>query len=426
MTSPHPVSSSRRSLRAASIALAFAVLLVPAIMPITAAQAQTYKVLYTFTGTADGGNPTAGLIQDKAGNLYGTAFYGGDIQDCLGNGCGVVFKVDSNGNETVIYTFVGGADGETPQSGLIQDGKGNLYGTTLFGGGNVCPDNTCGTVFKLTPKSGGGWTEKVIHRFSGSDGANPVSDLIFDKVGNLYGTTQFGGVYGAGTVFKLDKSRRLTVLHSFRASADGRFPVAGLVQDAAGNLYGTTHDGGSSDYGTVFKVAKTGKETVLHSFTQNPDGANPAGDLVLDARGNLYGTTVVGGKHSRGSASGGTVFKLTKTGKETVIYSFTGNADGAIVEAGLVWDAKGNLYGTTAAGGDSACNAAMFGCGTVFRLAPKRKLTVLYSFTGFPDGALPSASLLRDAKGNLYGTTYGGGQGTCGGNGCGVVFKITP
>jgi uncharacterized repeat protein (TIGR03803 family) len=219
-----------------------------------------------------------------------------------------------------------------------------------------------------------------------------------------------------------------TVLHAFTAFSGGRFSTASLVRDAAGNLYGTTVLGGNlacgsgSGCGVVFKLDTTGKETVLHRFTGGVDGANPSAGLVQDAAGNLYGTTEGGGDLACGGGFGcGVVFKLGTTGKETVLHSFTGGADGRDPNAGLVRDAAGNLYGTTRSGGDLACSVA--GCGVVFKLDTTSKETVLHSFTL---GGFPEAGLLRDGAGKLYGTTFSGGSNACGGQGCGAVFKLTP
>jgi uncharacterized repeat protein (TIGR03803 family) len=279
----HRGGISEISLRAASVALA--VMLGLGVVAIQSAQAQTLTTLHNFTGSPDGAGPVAGLVGDAKGDFYGTTEYGGDLS-CGDYGCGIVFKLDAAGKET------------------------------------------------------------VLHSFAGSDGANPSAGLIIDAKGNLYGTTAYGGLGcqspGCGVVFKLDTSGKETVLHNFTGRPDGEYPIRGLVRDTAGNLYGTTPYGGSSGYGTVFRVSKTGEETVLHSFTGAPsDGAVPEAGLVRDAKGELYGTTDEGG-----SSGYGTVFKLDATGKATVLHSFTGSpSDGAFTEAGLLRDAKGNLYG---------------------------------------------------------------------------------
>jgi uncharacterized repeat protein (TIGR03803 family) len=397
-------------------AMAFALLLgLASVMP--SAQGQTFTVLYSFMGGPDGRFPS-GVVRDNAGNLYGTTSSGGAFTYY-----GTVFKLDTTGNETVLYSFTGGADGAQPEAGVIEDAAGNLYGTTVFGG-----DLNLGTVFKLDNTG----KETVLHSFTGgADGAQPVTGVILDKAGDLYGTTPFGGTDtcfdGCGTVFKLDKTGKETVLYSFMDGADGSVPEAGLVRDAAGNLYGTTSFGGTDTCfdgcGTVFKLDKTGKETVLYSFTGGADGAQPYAGVILDKAGNLYGTTDGGGDLSLG-----TVFKLNRAGKKTVLYSFTGAPDGLSPLAGVIGDAAANLYGTTALGGIVTCDGDI-GCGTVFKRDKTGNETVLYAFTGGADGKLPAAPLIRDAAGNLYGAAeYGGNvSGSCSvGGGCGVVFKIAP
>jgi len=306
-------------------------------------------VLYSFTGTGgDGENPYGGLVRDAQGNLYGTTVNGGT------SGKGTVFELDTTGKETVLHSFTDAPDGALPKAGLVQDTQGNLYGTTSLGG----PQGD-GTVFKLDTTG----KETVLYSFGsvGGDGGIPIAGLVLDTQGNLYGTTYTGGTVGDGTVFKVDMTGKETVLHSFTDSPDGSEPYyAGVVRDAQGNLYGTTvYGGGMPPLGTVFKVDATGKETVLYSFTAvNGDAAHPEAGLVQDAHGNLYGTTIGGGADGNG-----TVFKVDTTGKETVLYSFTGTkGDGAAPQAGLVLDMQGNLYGTTTGGGAS-------GHGTVFKLA---------------------------------------------------------
>ena len=396
-----------------AVAVAIIVLGV-AITGTQSAQAQTYNVLYTFTGGADGAFPFAPLIVDDAGNLYGTTEYGGSTQH------GAVFKTDTSGNETVLYSFKtsGSGDGQYPFAGLMLDAAGNLYGTTQFGG-----TYQNGTVFKVDSSG----NETVLYSFTGgSDGANPRADLAQDKRGNLYGTTYRGGsgscVQGCGVVFKLDVMGNEIVLYSFTGGADGANPSAGLADDGSGKLYGTT-EGGGVCCGTVFKLSKSGKLTVLHTFT-GPDGSSPHGDLVLDDRGNLYGTTQAGSS----GAPYGTVFKLSKSGDLTVLHSFTGNADGAQPYAGLVLDEGGNLYGTTYWGGASSSNCQVpAGCGTVFKIAANGKESVLHSFAGATDGAFPYAGLVQYKLGNLYGTTvYGGGNSIGSASGFGTVFRLTP
>jgi len=371
-----------------------------------------FQVLYSFQGGADGAGPVAALVADGAGNLYGTAEYGGD-------GNGVVFKVDASGKETVLYSFKGGTDGANPTGALARDAAGNLYGTTLNGAGSGCgPLDGCGTVFKLDATG----KETVLYRFTGgTNGTAPFAGLIRDKDGNLYGTTTAGGGSGCGgsgcgTVFKVDAAGEETVLHRFAGGKDGSNPQASVIRDAQGNLYGTTLQGGGSGCndnagcGTVYKLNTAGKEQVLHRFTGG-DGGWPW-SLTRDAGGNLYGTASIGGR-----SGAGTVFKLSPTGKITTLYSFTGRADGASPTGGVILDRAGNLYGTADQGGNSCGNLS---CGTVFRLDTTLKFSVLHRFIG-GDGEFPIAGLVRDRAGNLYGTTIDGGSVNSG-----VVFKLTP
>ncbi|MGA2075853.1 MAG: choice-of-anchor tandem repeat GloVer-containing protein [Terriglobia bacterium] len=328
-------------------------------------------MLYSFSGGTDGAEPYAGVVMDAAGNLYGSTDFGGNLNcnEWEGFGCGTVFKLNKADDETVLYSFGGAPDGAKPYAGVVMGAAGNLYSTT-FNGGNVTCANTsgCGTVFMLDITG----KEKVLYNFSGApDGANPEAGVVMDAAGNLYGTTFFGGASGDGTVFKLDTAGKETVLYSFSGTPDGANPVGGLVMDVAGNLYGTTEGGGASNNGTVFMLGTADKETVLYSFSGTPDGANPVGGLVMDVAGNLYSTTFNGGNVTCTNASGcGTVFKLDTTGNETLLYMFSGGADGAYPTGGLVMDAAGNLYGTTFEGGDLSCMFANMGlgCGTVFKL----------------------------------------------------------
>ncbi len=378
------------------------------------AHAAGFRVLYRFTGGSDGAYPEAGLIRDSAGNLYGTTAGGG-----IGYGYGTVFELAPDGTETVLYAFTGGSDGNDPTAGLIKDKAGNLYGTTAFGGAHHD-----GTVFKLAPDG----TETVLHAFtSGADGADPFAGLIKDKAGNLFGTTDFGGgTSGKGTVFKLAPDGTETVLHAFTGGNDGDDPIGGLIKDSAGNLYGVTALGGTADCGgtgcgTVFEIAPDGTKTVLYAFTGGSDGAGPSASLIRDSAGNLYGTTQGGGGTSCSDGYGcGTIFELAPDGTETVLYAFTGGSDGANpFTAGLIRDKAGNLYGTTDFGGP-------LGEGVVFRLAPDGTERVLHSFgISGGDGAAPSASLIRDSAGNLYGTTQGGGDTGCNHPyGCGTIFTL--
>jgi uncharacterized repeat protein (TIGR03803 family) len=283
------------------------------------------------------------VIRDAAGNLYGTTYSGGTLGCGIGLGCGTVFKLDPTGKETILHKFTGMPDGNLPAAGLILDAASNLYGTTYAGG-----DHDGGTVFKVEPNG----KAIVLHSFTGHpDGQGPVASLIGDAKGNLYGTTYYGGdpacgyVWGCGTVFRVDASGKETVMHRFTGVDGGYYPAAGLVRDSAGNLYGTTYTGGANGFGVVFQLDSTGHETVLHPFTGGTDGGYPLGELIASAD-LLFGTTGVGGAFGFG-----TVFKMDKTGNETVLYSFTGGADGRSPLTGLVHDTAGNFYGTTEQGG---------------------------------------------------------------------------
>jgi uncharacterized repeat protein (TIGR03803 family) len=380
-------------------------------------QAQTYSRLYSFCSSArcaDGLYPQAGLIEDSSGDFYGTTSEGG------AHGQGAVFKLGAGGGETVLYSFCAKSrctDGKRPLAGLIADKSGNLYGTTYSGGAHAG-----GTIFKLAPNG----AETVLHSFCSQkscvDGAKPLGALVLDSSGNLYGTTDYGGRYNYGTVFRVEPNGTEAVLHSFCNQdncADGVYPQAGLILDNSGNLYGTAVEGGRNGYGVAFKLAPDRTETVLYSFCAQDnctDGAEPGAGLVADGSGNLYGTTYYGGSSGYGAA-----FKLAANGTETVLHSFCSEghcADGANPLAGLVRDSAGNLYGTTEDGGEKArC------CGVAFKLATSGSETVLHTFCfekGCDDGAYPLAGLFADGSGNLYSTTVQGG-----GNNGGAVFKLS-
>jgi uncharacterized repeat protein (TIGR03803 family) len=341
--------------------------------------------------------------------------------------------VPAESAETVLYSFCAQqacVDGAMPIGALIADKTGNFYGTTYYGGklARQCIGGYCGTVFKLA----GDGTETVLHTFTGKDGGNSNAGLIADRAGNLYGTTEAGGKAGLGTVFKLAPDGTETVLHSFLGGKDGNFPNASLIMDRRGNLFGTTELGGglSNCYdenegcGTVFEVTRDGKEKVLYAFTGGSDGGNPVSSLIADKNRNFYGTTQSGGAACEGYANGcGVAFKLTPDGTETVLHAFTGGSDGINPLAGLIEDSAGNFFGTTFLGG-VGCGA---GCGIVFKLAPDGTETVLYAFKGGSDGSAPYSSLIEDKAGNLYGTTYSGGGRQCNTDYCGgTVFKLEP
>jgi uncharacterized repeat protein (TIGR03803 family) len=397
--------------------VAIGLLLTATVLAPAPSQAQTYTLLYSFTGGSDGKWPYSNLIEDSAGNLYGTASGGG--LSCINpDGCGTVFELAPNGTLTVLHSFIGDSEGGGPLAGVVRDAAGNLYGTTNYGPGR----SGVGTVFKLNSAN----QETVLHAFTGApDGAYPSAPVARDTAGNLYGTTQAGGAGNDGVVFEWDAgTRKETILHSFTAGVDGANPSAGLLLDQAGRaLYGETIQGGNStcsgDFnsgcGTAFKLTASAMENYDFPGT-GQQGESPQGGLIRDAQGNAYGTTYYGGADGLGS-----VFKIDAAGQETVLYSFTGQADGAWPSAGLVLDTAGNLYGTTYERGSSTCNDGG-GCGTLFEITSGGKFSVLHTFAGEPsDGNGPTATLLRDTAGNLYGTTVGGGTANFG-----AVFKLTP
>ena len=361
---------------------------------------QTKTTLHSFSAP-DGVFPTSPLLLDAQGNLYGTASQGG------AHNRGTVFSMTPDGTETVLYSFKSSPDATNPGAGVIRDDLGNLYGTTGFNGGHLS-----GAVFQVSPDG----KEKVLWAFKNSpDGKEPRAGLVRDAEGNLYGTTSYGGdhhsAFGHGIVFQLTPDGTEKVLYSF-TGADGSNPNSTLLRDAQGNLYGTTLNGGAFGFGTVFVVASDGTERVLHSFAGGTDGAFPAGGLVRDGTGNFYGTTLAGADPSCSNGGGcGMVFKLARSGTETILYRFAGGDDGQ-GPYGLSRDGKGNLYGTTAGGS--------FNSGTVFKVAPDGTKTLLYAFTGGVDGDGPSG-VIRGKKGALYGVTLTGGT-----FGFGTVFKVIP
>jgi uncharacterized repeat protein (TIGR03803 family) len=389
------------------------------------AQGQTFQVLHSFTGRSGGAEPYAGVTLDQAGNLYGTTIYGGfyNSAQCSGLACGIAYRLNPAGQETVLYAFEGSATGARPIAELLRDGQGDLYGTTLVGGDSNCNSPYgCGVVFKIDTAG----HETVLHNFTGeNDGIQPQGTLILDAQGNLYGTTT-GGFPGDGTVFKIDSLGNETVLHAFTGPPDGSTPREGLVLDAHGNLYGSTELGGngkscgSLGCGVVYKISAKSDYQILYNFSGGEDGSEAGDALVLDSDGNLYGMTGLGGILACNPPYGcGVIFKIDPTGAETVLYRFANEtSNGYDPISGVIRDASGNLYGTTYRGGAN-------GMGTVFKLDAAGNETLLHSFTGGADGAYPYAGLTIDAAGSLYGTTIAGGLPGCQ-QGCGVVFKITP
>jgi uncharacterized repeat protein (TIGR03803 family) len=388
----------------------------------SSAWAATEQVLHSFTGGSDGQVPSEGLIWDHAGNLYSATWYGG-------TGCGVVFQLVPNGDgtwtENVLHNFKGGRDGCYPEWGsLTFDSVGNLYGTTSEGG-----EHGLGTVFELTANSHGNWTKTVLHNFKEREGGYPVTTLLFDATGNIYGTTNVYSPLAGGTIFKMTPGSKnhwtFQVIHEFPRTQKGFYPETGLMPGPDGAYYGTTHDENDPDdcyfCGTVYKLTSTsgGKWVyeVIHPFSGNEGGADPGvGQPVFDSQGNLFGPVVYQGAYGYGL-----IYELTPVagGQWTfqVLYQFTGLDDGGNPLSGLMSDGLGNWYGTASSGG-------AYGYGVVFKLTPNQDGTwtesVVYDFAG-SDGASPGAALLSDPAGNIYGVTTGGGA-----YGYGTVYEITP
>lgn len=377
------------------------------------------NVLYNYPA-GDGCAPYGGVIADPAGNLYGTT-YGSHVQ--FGTVYELTLGSDGTWSETVLHTFAGGSDGRNPVEGLVRDQAGNLYGTVPIGG-----TGNSGAVFELSPGAGGQWTWNILYAFTGgNDGAIPYSSLTLDEAGNLYGTTSQGGATGNGVVYELTHGSSgwtQTVLYTFNGTNDGSWPMGPLTFDQAGNLYGTTTQAGASGWGTAYKLTPSSNgwtATVLYTFTGSNDGSDPEYGMVRDRNGILYGTATGGG-----SGQAGTVFQLRPNPSampgtspawvESVLYAFTGGADGSGPNEGMVFDPSGNLNGTAEGG------SANFG--VVYRMTPGSsgwQQSVLYTFTGGADGGFPESTLTADTTGNLFGTTIAGGA-----NSCGVAYEITP
>ncbi len=398
-------------MRLATTLLAFTLLFT------AAASSQTFQVFHTFSGS-DGGFPNGDLIRDAAGNFYGTTQSGGTSNQ------GVVFKLDSSGQETVLYSFTGATDGGIPIGRIVANG-GSFYGITSAGGDPVC---SCGTVYKLDSSG----TLTVLHSFTGgTDGAQnegqPELGLVLIN-GDFYGAASFGGVLGCdgslgcGVIFKVTQSATESVLYRFTAQADGGFPQD-LIRDQAGNLYGAT--GGSymaGNAGTLFKIDTAGNLTTSYTFPGGATGTSPRWRLLRSASGVTHGVTQFGGDTttcSLGTIGCGVAYKLDATGKETVLHTFGKQAsDGAEPSGGLL-NVASIFYGATFYGGITNATCT-FGCGVIYRVNDSGKYSVVYRFTGATDGWLPTGGLTADSSGNLFGTTV------LGGNGNGVVYKITP
>jgi uncharacterized repeat protein (TIGR03803 family) len=387
-------------MRCAGICL---ILLATSVVGATQSQGQTLTTLYTFTGP-EGSVPFAGVIRDSAGNLYGTTFYGGAYFNSEPYGFGVVFKLDTSNNETVLYSFAGGTDGANPYGGVIRDSAGNLYGTTSAGGSPTCQ---CGTVFKVS--SGG--KETVLYRFrGGTDGAFPWGGVIRDSAGNLYGTTSAGGYKNYGTIYKINASGQESVLYRFRGGSDTYTPAAALIRDSAGNLYGTTCECGPTTAnqggGILFELNTNNHLTVLAGLLYGSSFAAP----TFCYSGAICGTS-----------SQQAVWEVTKSDEYITLYSpsYSGGSD---FNAGVVEDSAGNLYGAAGCcgGGD---------WGVLYEVTKGGVGKTLYDFNGYADGGYPQGNLVLDNGGNLYATAPAGGDGNCISGysyGCGVVYKFTP
>jgi uncharacterized repeat protein (TIGR03803 family) len=379
-------------------------------------------VIHSF-GDGDGEYPATDLVVAPDGTLYGTTTQGGGLNS------GTVFALTPSGqgwSESVIYSFTSGIDGGQPYNGVTLDAQGNLYGTAVTGGTGQACEGGCGVVFKLK-KNGGTWTQSVLYNFTGgSDGSGPGAGLTFDRKGNLYGMAPTGGEFGMGVIYKLAPNGSggwtQSVIHAFTGGPDGATGAAGRLLVSSGRIYGVTTVGGANGKGTVFRLNPQpgggwSLET-LYAFQGPPDGGLPYGAVVRDAAGRLYGTTYYDGAHDAGA-----VYQLTPTSSgpwdEKVIYSFAGGPDGSHPVSHLNFDAAGNLYGTTSEGGDGSCS-----CGTIFKLTPvgmEWQYTVLHAFEGSPDGKYSYNGMARGPGGKLYGATVRGGD-----DDDGVIFAFTP
>jgi uncharacterized repeat protein (TIGR03803 family) len=432
--------SKRATLRVNQLALSLLVVLLGAVGSAWAGE----RVILTFNGT-NGDSPQSNLIADSAGNLYGVTNIGGGVGCSPNPGCGVVFRYSKTSGvwkETILHRFTGGNDGSFPNS-IILDSAGNIYGTTVHGGGKggTCNSGTdCGVVFRLTPAISGSWPEKILYRFSGTDGLQPNA-LAFDSHGNLYGTTEGGGgesatcqfTAGCGVVFSLTPTASgpwtLTAIHSFIDVAGDGQGALGLAIGAGDVLYVTTFSGGNyTDTGgldgAIFQFTKGTSgwtDTMIHSFGGTGDGFYPYSAAILDAAGNLYGPTNGGPNYY------GYIYELSPVSgggwTESILYKFGAGIDGNNPRSQLAFDAAGNLYGTTLYGGGTA-GKCEYGCGTIFKLTPSSSAPWPESLaTRFVDsnGAHPLGALVLNTDGNLYGTASYGGA-----NNDGVLFELTP
>jgi uncharacterized repeat protein (TIGR03803 family) len=418
------------------------VILMVLMVPIS--QASSQGKWYVFRGAPDGAYPTSALTEDASGNFYGVSTYGGIVNSASGCplGCGTIymFSKSSSGSwqKSIIYRFPANVGGRFPSGTLILDSSGNIFGTAAQSASGY------GIVFELSP-SNGGWNLDTLYTFQGSsDGGSPLSGVIFDGEGNLYGTASYGGICSVnicgGVVFKLAQNQggpwTESVLYAFQPQPFASLVPSALAFDSSGNLYGTTQNGGANGFGSVFELTPneggTWTESDLYSFENSSDGGYPSSGVVFDAAGNMYGETSYGGSFTCSKVGCGVIFELTPqagaTWSEKTAYTFDSlnGRTGDSPAGGLVLDAAGNLYGTTVVGGVATCHNLPDSCGTIFELSPSMSFRLLGSFNG-TDGAYPYAGPIIDRKGNIYGTASQGGDFTCGvSNGCGTVFEFTP
>ena len=378
-----------------SVAAWIAVAIVLLIATTPPARAQVFTQFYNFSG-ADGAYPWDALVQSSDGNFYGNTFGGGS------SGMGTVFRVTPEAGLRTLHSF-GGADGANPVGTVLAAADGSLYGTASYGGANEA-----GTIFRIAPDG----TFTKLHDFTGADGNDPESGLVEDRRGNLYGTTALGGKYGSGSVFVFSARGRLKTLYNFcqeSGCSDGAHPYASLLRTVTGDLFGTTYDGGSSAYGTIFKITPQGQFSTVHSFS-GTDGSHPVSGLIEGTDGNYYGTTI------SGFYGAGTIFRITPSGTLTTLANLSGS-QGAKPYAPLVQASDGFFYGTTVAGGSHSY-------GSIYRVSSAGTLTPLYDFcaqSDCTDGSYPEAAMIQGADGNLYGTTNGGGAYASG-----EIFRFSP
>lgn len=375
--------------------------------------AYKYRVIAAFTGV-NGLSPLDNLTPDASGNLYGTTSRGFERQ-------GTIFKISPAGKLQTLYNF--NTNLTEPGADVVLDSHGNMFGTAMTGASSEYAD---GGIYEVSSKQ----VEKILHVFSGgADGDLPFSNLILDAKGDLYGTTSLGGTFtgvcglsGCGVVFEITSKGKYNVIHSF-SGTDGNEPNSGVIMDSKGNLYGTTLFGGngpSGGYGTVYSIDPSGKERVIYNFTNGQDGGEPAAGVIVDAQGNFYGTATTGGKNLQPCRFGpsvgcGTIYKVDSSGHETTLHEFSSDPDGAQPYGGLILDSHGNLFGTAREGGRSQYY------GVIFEIATSGKGYAILHSLAFKDGTSPQGSLYMDSAGNLYGTTTqsGGGDG-------GTAFELSP